>query len=410
MKSELGSGKGRDSTMRKQPSRTTTKSKKGSNSKKPVPPGKKVTSKYIGVSYHANRGKWQVKIRSNGKQKHLGYFEDEDDAARAYNRAALAVHSNPKINQVPDNGKTNTDISKEQNFSLDARIQDITKQQLHKDVKDDRHAKPRRPRTVTSAYSRPPIKNELGFYHHQQQHQQPQHFRQQHQQQHQRQPRPQPQQHQPFPQLITRPVSNAVKSSPAPYKYRDMKLGKRKWEKPPTPLLDVGDEEESAPPRQQQRIVTAPLDRKDPARLRMNRLTKEVDTPTLFPSETGFQRGPPPSGSIEGLVQAATSSHPKYFSSKQQKQTIRQRRAGGIASNLKIDVGLSLLAKVATPTVRQPDAMLKLTPVGEAGISSNNPGFYMEAPAMESNGTPRAKEGPGELFPTISPAFNTYCT
>jgi hypothetical protein len=52
---------------------------------------KNSTSKYLGVSKYScnsnysNNGKWVAQIRDNGKKKHLGYFTDEVDAAKAYN-------------------------------------------------------------------------------------------------------------------------------------------------------------------------------------------------------------------------------------------------------------------------------------------------------------------------------------
>ena len=47
------------------------------------------TSGYIGVSWNKQKRKWQACIQVNGKYKHLGYFDDIKDAARAYNKAAL---------------------------------------------------------------------------------------------------------------------------------------------------------------------------------------------------------------------------------------------------------------------------------------------------------------------------------
>jgi hypothetical protein len=42
------------------------------------------TSKYTGVCWHKRQGKWQGAIRVNGIIKHLGYFTDEKEAAKAY--------------------------------------------------------------------------------------------------------------------------------------------------------------------------------------------------------------------------------------------------------------------------------------------------------------------------------------
>jgi len=50
------------------------------------------TSKYKGVHRHKRLKKWAAQITCNKKTHHLGYFADELDAARAYDRAANRYH------------------------------------------------------------------------------------------------------------------------------------------------------------------------------------------------------------------------------------------------------------------------------------------------------------------------------
>ena len=43
-------------------------------------------SKYRGVSWYKPRAKWRAFIRVQGKQHHCGYYEDDEEAAKAYDR------------------------------------------------------------------------------------------------------------------------------------------------------------------------------------------------------------------------------------------------------------------------------------------------------------------------------------
>jgi len=46
------------------------------------------TSKYTGVRKRFDRNKFEASIRVNGKSIHIGYFESEEDAAKAYDAKA----------------------------------------------------------------------------------------------------------------------------------------------------------------------------------------------------------------------------------------------------------------------------------------------------------------------------------
>ncbi len=50
------------------------------------------SSQFLGVSWHTKRGQWRATIFFNGKHFHVGYFNEEWEAAEAYLRAKDAHH------------------------------------------------------------------------------------------------------------------------------------------------------------------------------------------------------------------------------------------------------------------------------------------------------------------------------
>lgn len=50
------------------------------------------TSGKKGVVWHGIQNKWQAQICSDGKNRCLGYFHDIEEAAHAYNKAAIKLH------------------------------------------------------------------------------------------------------------------------------------------------------------------------------------------------------------------------------------------------------------------------------------------------------------------------------
>lgn len=54
--------------------------------------GKGASSGYKGVSYYKRNRKYQVQIRTNGKQIALGYYHSKEEAARVYDEAAIKYY------------------------------------------------------------------------------------------------------------------------------------------------------------------------------------------------------------------------------------------------------------------------------------------------------------------------------
>lgn len=54
--------------------------------------GRTGTSRFKGVSWHASTGRWRADIKGDGPSVALGEFDREEEAALAYDEAAVRLH------------------------------------------------------------------------------------------------------------------------------------------------------------------------------------------------------------------------------------------------------------------------------------------------------------------------------
>lgn len=74
-------------------------------------PGRGGLSRFKGVSWNKQAGKWQVAIRANGQRIYLGIYEDELEAASVYNEAAKKYFGEFAYLNVLDESNKNEQIS-----------------------------------------------------------------------------------------------------------------------------------------------------------------------------------------------------------------------------------------------------------------------------------------------------------
>lgn len=84
--------------------RPATGTQNGANRRKQA---EESTSAFKGVSWHRRQRRWLAGIGIDGKTRYLGSFTKEEDAARAYDRAALEAWGEFACLNFPEDGSRN---------------------------------------------------------------------------------------------------------------------------------------------------------------------------------------------------------------------------------------------------------------------------------------------------------------
>lgn len=67
--------------------------------------GPKRKNRFVGVSWHAKANKWRARIDAQFTSHHLGLFESEVAAAKAYDEAAKDFHGKRAVLNFPNGNK-----------------------------------------------------------------------------------------------------------------------------------------------------------------------------------------------------------------------------------------------------------------------------------------------------------------
>jgi hypothetical protein len=73
-------------------------------------------SQYRGVCWHKSNNKWIAHIKYDGKDHHIGYFEDEEEAAKAYDKAAREHHGEKAQLNCPTKKEQAAEEAKQQRW------------------------------------------------------------------------------------------------------------------------------------------------------------------------------------------------------------------------------------------------------------------------------------------------------
>lgn len=79
--------------------RKATRAQNAQNRRKPRVKSKSI---YKGLSWQKGQGKWSVRLQANGEHRSFGVFQDEREAAKAYDEAARKYHGEFAVLNYPD--------------------------------------------------------------------------------------------------------------------------------------------------------------------------------------------------------------------------------------------------------------------------------------------------------------------